>query len=179
MVSNNCRSLPKLHLVCIPFQHLLGANQEYVLEGFIGTIAVRGRKRIPKICRWYRPHCRIQRNTYTSYWLTNTCRPYIWHVNVLKRAGTRSYHHKRENTAPEIRVGQNATWSIWKIYMQYFYLEVILKWRRFSSPGRRFSAMSKWRSLRRPTNDGGLTCMYVYIVEAIKTRYNIYIVLYS
>ena len=39
----------------------------------------------------------------------------------------------------------------------FFYLDVILKWRRFSSPGRSFSAMPKWRRLR--TNDGGLTCM--------------------
>ena len=39
----------------------------------------------------------------------------------------------------------------------FFYIEVTVKWRRFSSPGRRFSAMSKWRSVR--TNDGGLTCM--------------------
>ena len=38
----------------------------------------------------------------------------------------------------------------------FFYLEVIVKWRRFSSPGRRFSGMPKWRSLR--MNDGGLTC---------------------
>ena len=36
-------------------------------------------------------------------------------------------------------------------------LEATVKWRRFSSPGRRFSAMPKWRRLR--TNDGGLTCM--------------------
>ena len=41
--------------------------------------------------------------------------------------------------------------------MNFLNLGVTVKWRRVSSPGRRFSAMPKWRRLR--TNDGGLTCM--------------------
>ena len=52
-------------------------------------------------------------------------------------------------------------------YTQFFFIEVTVKWRRFSSPGRRFSAMPKWRSLR--TNDGGLTCMLsiaIYTAES-------------
>ena len=46
---------------------------------------------------------------------------------------------------------------------EFFYIEVTAKWRRFSSPGRRFSAMPKWRSVR--TNDGGLTCMIIVDTE--------------
>ena len=45
-----------------------------------------------------------------------------------------------------------------KIYPIFVYIVVTVKWRTFSSPGRRFSAMPKWRSLR--TNDGGLTWLY-------------------
>ena len=60
-----------------------------------------------------------------------------------------------------------------------FYLEVIVKWWRFSSPGRRFSAMPKWRRLR--TNDGGLPCMYLFYWLLPEQSSNLlqYISLYS
>ena len=35
---------PKLHLVSIPFQHLLGANQEYVLEASLVLLQLEGGK---------------------------------------------------------------------------------------------------------------------------------------
>ena len=45
-VSNNCQISPKSHIVSVPFQHILGANQTNALEGFIGTIAVGWRNQL-------------------------------------------------------------------------------------------------------------------------------------